>query len=236
MCYHKAQTKNVDDLSLYYNAKIDREALQAYQPRYHENGFDFLATPIVTAHRPGELRLYSWGLIPYWVKDLANGVKLRTQTLNCISEEMFEKSSFKDAAKNGQRCLIPCTGFYEWRWMDEKGKMKIPFHIRLTNQELFSLAGLYSKWMDKESGQAFYTYTVLTTSANPLMETIHNSRKRMPVIIPREYERDWLNPTLRRKTSKHFASRITTTRWLHIRYRSSLQRKVQILMFQRCYK
>ena len=28
------------------------------------------------------------------------------------------------------------------------------------------------------------------------MEKIHNSKKRMPVIIPREFERDWLNPDL----------------------------------------
>ncbi len=196
MCYHKSQTQKLEKLAEYYRVSFSKIPAEQYQPRYHENGFDFLPTPIVTAHHPEELRLYSWGFIPFWVKDLPGGLKLRTQTLNCISEEMFEKSSFKDAAKAGQRCLIPCTGFYEWRWMDEKGKTKIPYYINVAGQEVFSLAGLYSKWTDKGTDQSYYTYTVLTTAANPLMETIHNSKKRMPVIIPREYEKDWLNPNL----------------------------------------
>lgn len=28
------------------------------------------------------------------------------------------------------------------------------------------------------------------------MSDIHNSKMRMPVILPREYEKDWLNPNL----------------------------------------
>lgn len=197
MCYHKAQTKNFEELAAHYAATYTKDELtDRYQPRYHENGFDFLPMPMVTAGKPNELRVFNWGMIPFWVKDLPSGLRLRTQTLNCISEEMFDKSSFRDAAKAGQRCLIPCTGFYEWRWMDEKGKSKIPYYIKLKEQALFSLAGLYSRWKDRATDQSFYTYTVLTTKANELMSTIHNSKKRMPVIIPRQYERDWLNHNL----------------------------------------
>jgi putative SOS response-associated peptidase YedK len=163
--------------------------------RFHENGFDFLPSPIITLGTPNEFKLFRWGLIPYWVKDWEWAKKLRIQTLNCISEEMFEKASFKDVVKNNQRCLIPATSFFEWRWMDEKGKLKIPYNIGL-KENLFSIAGLYSRWKDPATGEYVYTYTVLTTEANGLMATIHNSKKRMPVIIPREYEKDWLNPNL----------------------------------------
>ena len=93
---------------------------EAYAPRFHENGFDFLPTPILTTGKPNELQMFHWGLVPFWVKDLASAQKLRISTLNCISEEMFEKPAFKDAVKEGKRCLIPCTGFMEWKWMDEK--------------------------------------------------------------------------------------------------------------------
>lgn len=196
MCYHKAQTKNFEELAAHYAATFKKEHAERYQPRFHENGFDFLPSPIVTTYKPTELSMFSWGLIPFWVKDLPSGIRLRTQTLNCISEEMFEKPSFKDAIKGGQRCLIPCTGFYEWRWMDEKGKMKIPYHIKLNDQELFSLAGVYSKWTDKATDTSYYTYAVLTTTANTLMAEIHNSKKRMPVIIKKEFEKDWLNHNL----------------------------------------
>jgi putative SOS response-associated peptidase YedK len=130
------------------------------------------------------------------MKSMADGLRIRTQTLNCISEEMFEKPSFRDAAKEGKRCLIPCSGFFEWRWMDAKGKTKIPYYISLNDQPLFSIAGLYSNWRDKDSGHQYWTYSVLTTAANPYMEKIHNSKKRMPVILPREFEKDWLNPNL----------------------------------------
>ncbi|MBK6831284.1 MAG: SOS response-associated peptidase family protein [Flavobacteriales bacterium] len=40
------------------------------------------------------------------------------------------------------------------------------------------------------------TYTILTTEANTRMAEIHNSKRRMPVIIPEGHERDWLNPHL----------------------------------------
>jgi putative SOS response-associated peptidase YedK len=164
--------------------------------RYHENGFDYLSMPIITAGAPDQFKLFRWGLIPFYMGDKQKAFSLRPSTLNCISEEMYDKPSFKDAAKNSQRCLIPVSGFYEWKWLDEKGKTKIPYYISVQSQSLISIAGLYSRWKEKTSDTYYYTYTVLTTRANSLMENIHNSKKRMPVIIPREYEHDWLNRNL----------------------------------------
>ncbi len=198
MCYHKSQKFDVDYLADYYSASYDEVMKEVYEPNFHENAFDFKATPLVTTGQPAALRLFNWGLIPYWVKDLPSALKLRISTLNCISEEMFDKPSFRDAAREGKRCLIPCSGFYEWRWLnpEDKKSKKFPYFIQLSKQPLFSIGGLYAKWTDRSSGEAHYTYTVLTTRANGLMEKIHNSKQRMPVIIPREYEKDWLNPNL----------------------------------------
>lgn len=199
MCYHKSLTNSIDYLADYYSVSYSNELAERYTPHYHENGFDFLPSPIISLKEPTEFQLMNWGLIPWWVKSLPDGLKLRTQTLNCISEEMFDKPSFRDAANDGQRCLIPCSGFFEWRWMDEKGKMKIPYYIMLENQPVFSIAGLFSTWKDRQTDIDYRTYTVLTTKANPYMEMIHNSKKRMPVILPREYEKDWLNPNLNKE-------------------------------------
>jgi putative SOS response-associated peptidase YedK len=196
MCYHKSLTTKYEQLAEYYAAQYSDVVAESYTPRFHENGFDFFPTPIVTAGRPNELQMFHWGLVPFWTKDLAAAQKLRISTLNCISEEMFEKPAFKDAIKEGKRCLIPCTGFMEWKWLDEKGKTKIPHYIDLSDQSLFSIAGVYSRWKNKDTDQYYYSYTVLTTKANSLMDEIHNSKHRMPVIIPREYEKDWLNPNL----------------------------------------
>lgn len=198
MCYHKAQKFDLDYLSDYYSASYDEVMAEVYRPNYHENGFDFSPSPVLTAGKPGDLQLFTWGMIPFWVKDLPSALKLRVSTLNCISEEMYDKPSFRDAAREGKRCLIPCSGFYEWRWLnpDDKKSKKIPYFIQLSDQPLFSLGGLYSRWIDKATNKPYYTYTVLTTKSNPLMDKIHNTKHRMPVIVPREFERDWLNPTL----------------------------------------
>jgi putative SOS response-associated peptidase YedK len=196
MCYHKSLVNAIDYLADYYSVEYSDLIAEQFTPHYHENGFDFLSAPVVTAEEPKMMQLMNWGFIPWWMKSMADGLRIRTQTLNCISEEMFEKPSFRDAAKEGKRCLIPCSGFFEWLWMDAKGKTKIPYYISLNDQPLFSIAGLYSNWRDKDSGHQYWTYSVLTTAANPYMEKIHNSKKRMPVILPREYEKDWLNPNL----------------------------------------
>jgi len=92
----------------------------------------------------------------------------------------------------------PFHGFFQWRWEDSKGKNKTPHYIFLKKQKIFSVAGLYSAWVDKVTGGERSAYTVLTTKANTLMEGIHNNKKRMPVIIPRDFEKDWLNPSLTR--------------------------------------
>jgi putative SOS response-associated peptidase YedK len=196
MCYHKSLLAKYDKLAEYYSVEYSEALADIYSPRFHENGFDFHEGPVLTAGKPNELQMFHWGLVPFFVKDENSAMKIRLSTLNCISEEMYDKPSFRDAAKEGKRCLIPCSGFMEWRWMDEKGKSKIPYYIGLKDQELFSIAGLYSRWKNKANDTYYYSYTVLTTSANTIMAEIHNSKKRMPVIIPREYEKDWLNPNL----------------------------------------
>ena len=211
MCYHKSQTAKYEQLAEYYSVSYSKAMADIYCPMFHENGFDYKASPVVTARNAGEMQMFHWGLVPYYMKDENLAMKIRSSTLNCISEEMFEKPSFKDAAKNSQRCLIPCTGFMEWKWMDEKGKMKIPHYIALKDQPLFSIAGLYSRWKDRAKDAYYYSYTVLTTQANELMNEIHNSKKRMPVIIPREYEKDWLNQNLTKEDVLAFCQPFDST-------------------------
>ncbi|NOT73388.1 MAG: SOS response-associated peptidase [Cyclobacteriaceae bacterium] len=167
--------------------------------RYYENGFDFLPTPIITAGAPNEFKMFRWGGFFPFIKNGEVDAKARLSTLNCRSEEMYVTRSYRDAAEKGQRCLIPVSGFMEWQWKDEKGKEKWPYLIQVQEQPLVSLAGLYTRWKMPGSNDFFYSYTVLTTQANSLMADIHNSPvngKRMPVIIPKAFEQDWLNKDL----------------------------------------
>lgn len=120
-----------------------------------------------------------WGLIPSWTKD----AKISGHLINARAETLAEKPSFR-AAFRKRHCLIPATGFYEWR-QTESGKQ--PYHIHQSGNALFSFAGLWEHWQN--SGGTVYSCTIITTAANNLMQPIH---KRMPVIIPITAYSDWL--------------------------------------------
>lgn len=194
MCYHKQDRALEKNLTDRYLAAVP----QPYAPVFYENGFSHRESPVLVNEPDGSIsfRSLSWGLVPSWIKTKADALQIRARTLNCISEEAFEKPSFRDAIRK-RRCLVPCTGFFEWRWADSAGKVKYPYFIH-TDEFLFSLAGIWSEWEDRSTGECMGTYSVLTTTANPMMARIHNSKRRMPVILPKELERDWLNPVLTR--------------------------------------
>lgn len=195
MCYHKSNDFKSNSLAVHYHTNLPEEMANDWdkESHFHENGFDHKLSPVLTHDGWG---YFNWGLVPWFTKTQQDANMIRIKTLNCVSEEMFDKPSFRDSVKEHQFCLIPTTGFFEWKWQDSKGKEKTPYYIHLKDQKIFSLAGIYSSWTDKSTDKTIYTYSVLTTAANPLMEEIHNMKKRMPVIISKEYEKDFLNPNL----------------------------------------
>ena len=137
--------------------------------------------------------LHEWGLIPSWVKDSATANDLRSKTLNAVGETVFEKPSFRKSISS-QRCLLPVSGFYEWR---ELNGVKYPYYIQMAEQDYFSLGSLYDTWINKETGEIRNTFSIITTPANLLMEKIHNLKKRMPLILLPEDEMKWIDPGLK---------------------------------------
>jgi putative SOS response-associated peptidase YedK len=101
------------------------------------------------------------------------------------AETLLEKPSFKQLVAT-RRCLVPADGFYEWR---REGNHKVPMWIRLKNRQPFAVAGLWDRWLDRDTGNSLYTFTIITTRANALLQRIHN---RMPVIYDAAMGRQWL--------------------------------------------
>ena len=184
MCFHSKQSKSAQELQNRFKAKFENEAL--FQPTIY-NGFQFPKTPVITNKQPDKIQLYNWGLIPFWAKDDS----IKKNTLNARIESILEKQSFRDVANN--RCLVLADSFYEWQWLDEKGKQKQKYELMLPNKETFAFAGLYSERQDKSTGELRNTYTILTTEANELMSKIHNIKNRMPVIVATDNEQNWLH-------------------------------------------
>jgi putative SOS response-associated peptidase YedK len=123
-----------------------------------------------------------WGLIPPWAKDASIASKL----FNARAETVAEKASFRNAFRK-RRCLVPATGFYEWR---TEGKTKTPFRFVVDDGAPFAFAGLHETWRD-HAGETIQSYTLITTTPNELVAPIHN---RMPVILTRDAEEIWLDP------------------------------------------
>lgn len=129
--------------------------------------------PIITKNKDSnQLTFLTWGFLPSWARSDFKPL------INTRSETLLQKPFFKDAF-SGNRCLIPSSGFYEWQ---KQTKSTTPHYFSLKDDSIFSMAGLYSP-----TG-----YTIITTSSNSLVKPIHH---RMPVILNKENESTWLDPS-----------------------------------------
>jgi putative SOS response-associated peptidase YedK len=144
---------------------------------------------------PDQIQLVRWGLVPFWVKNRKGADEIRFKTLNAKSETIFDKPSFRTSIQT-KRCLVIIDGFFEWH---HEGSNKYPFYIFKPSQEIFSLAGIWDLWEDKETSETLRTFSIITTEANPLLSEIHNSKKRMPVILSESSEQRWLEADLSRE-------------------------------------
>ncbi len=138
--------------------------------------------PVVRVSKDGarEMAMLRWGLVPAWSKDIGVGTKM----INARGESVAEKPAFRDAMAQ-RRCLVPASGFFEWRGMPGR---KQPFAITVPDRPLFAFAGLWERWRPRD-GEPVETFTIVTTDANDAVAPVHD---RMPVILPKETEDAWL--------------------------------------------
>jgi len=177
-------------------------------------GFDYddypVIRPVGKSHETERVKM-QWGFLPGNLKTLEDVKKFRFGykdesgryykpylTLNATSEELLNKI-YKEAALK-RRCLIPSIGFYEWMHVQVVGKSgkllkmpeKFPYLVRMKNQEEFYMAGVWQPWFDTEAKMVTNTFSLITTAANSLMKQIHNSKERMPTILPGDLAEAWL--------------------------------------------
>jgi len=180
MCGRYTITVLLNELRERFGFETDLESLV---PRYNlAPGQD---APVIVAGDDGRvLQKMRWGLIPAWADD----PKIGNRLINARAETAAQKPSFR-AAFRRRRCLVPADGFYEWKKSPGTSK-KTPMRIVIGEVEPFAFAGLWETWTGPD-GAPRNTYTILTTTPNELLQSIHH---RMPVILERVAENAWMDP------------------------------------------
>lgn len=139
-------------------------------------------TPVITGEEPSTIHQMHFGLIPRWAKDH----KISFSTINARVETITEKPSFREAFAK-RPCIVITDGYYEWI---KEGKAKRPFRITNIDQSLMAFAGIWEVWM--KGAQPIHSFSIITTGAYSKIAHLHH---RMPIILPEEQERAWLNST-----------------------------------------
>lgn len=173
---------NTSQLSLRFD--LDKK-VEDLPPRYNVAPSQTVPVVVGTAHGH-ELRWMRWGYPP----SRRVGEELGPPPINARAETLSDRPLFRQALTL-RRCLIPADGFYEWQQIPG-ARMRQPYYIRLRSGDLFAFAGLYAESRDAEGNPA-PGCAIITTTPNSLMAPIH---QRMPAILERAREVDWLDPNL----------------------------------------
>lgn len=179
MCGRFAQINTPESVAQVFG--VDQIKME-FEPNYNVAPSQNVAVVIYDHYKDKKkLGTMRWGLIPHWAKNRSIGYKM----INSRAESVAEKPSFKIPFRR-KRCLIPASGFYEWKKADKK---KIPYFIHLKNRPLFGFAGIFDKWISPQ-GDELHSCSIITTSANKRIKEIHH---RMPLIISQRSEDIWLD-------------------------------------------
>lgn len=179
MCGRNSLYVHKEKLKKRYNASFDNTWSKNYNISPGNN------QPIVAKNSPKALQSMKWGFIPHFAETDDEKQKWRNRNLiNARVETVKDKNTFRKSFQE-RKCLIPSTGFYEWK--DEGRPNKTPYHIKPSKRKIFSFAGFYND----------NTFIILTKdSENRDMKQIHD---RTPVILPKNKEDQYLDNEIGRQ-------------------------------------
>lgn len=228
MCYYRTvKLKNQQVLKI---GEVERP-LGGYQldaPLL--DGFAYGSTPIIVPNNScgWDIVQMEWGFLPNYLSNRAAVEGFRRgytdsrgiyrppmTTLNAVGEELLLPNKVYRNAALQRRCLFISSCFYEWQHHHPIGKkglplktaVKQPYQIFLKDAEqLILTAGVWQSWTDKETGETVDTCALITTRANPLMELIHNSKKRMPTILTPSLAAEWISDGVTEKRITELAT------------------------------
>ena len=221
MCYYNAQKVTHSEFLRLKNIEKNLKEHDFFT-RLVIVGFDFGKTTVlkpIGGEEDFEIVQMEWGFLPdplKWpfIETREDAFKIRRgytdargkfvqplNFLNAVSEELSAPNKVYRQAGLNRRCIIPSSGFYDWRHVFPLNKrtgqplktaVKYPYRVMVKNKELFWIAGIWNQWTDAETGETVDTCSIVTTEANLVMSQIHNSKKRMPTMLTDELAWEWM--------------------------------------------
>ncbi len=171
--------------ALYEEAEVIEREFGIQIPFELPPRYDIRPTEKVLAFTSRGAEWMKWSLLPSWEKS----DKIKYATFNARIEDAVTKPAFRGSLRENKRCIIPASGFYEWK---EVGKHKERYLFRRKDHRIMAMAGLFDEWTGPSSGK-IVSCTILTTEANEIVRPIH-AKHRMPVILEAEEIGEWLSP------------------------------------------
>ncbi len=155
--------------------------------------------PVILNTSPNTLSFYHFGLTPFWAKKKMYLFNARSEgdhnKENAVnyhgSMGIFQKPAFRKAIRS-QRCLVIADAFIEG---PQKEKLSKPYLVyRKEGDRPFALAGIYDEWIDKETGELYPSFSIITTQSHAITQKIGHHRS--PVYLDKEGESLWLDESL----------------------------------------
>ena len=143
MCFYYAIVKEKTD-SIKNSGILNEKQLELIDNHYIVNGFNHPEMPVISSENPEKIEKYFWGFVPGHIrsKEQADQFIEKYNTLNARGENIFQSRLYKNSIKT-KRCLVLCSGFFEWRHKTiNKKTVKYPFYIALKNDEMFVFGGI----------------------------------------------------------------------------------------------
>lgn len=183
MCGRFTNKLTWEDIVRLYRLTLDAPP-HNLRPRYNVCPTDTIDT-VVVEQGVRSLVPMRWGLVPRWWNKPLKEIKLAT--FNARAETVTTKPFFRDGFKR-TRCLIPVSGYYEWR-NTPTGKQPYYFTARDGSRAL-TAAGLWDEWKNRESGEVLKSCTMIVTEPNAYVRDIHD---RMPALLAAKDFEPWLS-------------------------------------------
>jgi len=150
--------------------------------------------PVVTNQNPEDLQYFTWSLIPPFSQTGKPDFKM--STFNATIERLDNSPLWKPLLGK-KHCAIITSGFYDWKYDDPiKKKGPHPHYIHQAGSKYTFMAGLWSEWVNKETGEIIPSCTMITLPANEMMSKIHNTKARMPAFLDENSYKLWIDNQL----------------------------------------